>query len=182
MSADLNSILQAMVANPGQGITGVATQTLLSQFSDDEPTMSLLATYLAQRNAATEREEVTEEKTANDTAECNAELERARERSEKSAAAVRELRGHIENLFAELETLRERNDALAQALGACALCWGGDVDCPVCGGAGRPGFRAPDQRSFKQLLAPVINRFGKRNLPIGPIPTTGSLAPVDVTL
>ena len=181
MSADLNSILQSMIANPGQGTTAAATQALLSQFSDDDPTVNLLTTFLAQRNASTEREEVTEEKAANETAECNAELERARERSEKSAAAVRELRDHIESLFAELEMLRERNDALAQALGACALCWGGDVECPICGGAGQPGFMAPDQRSFKQLLAPVINRFGKRNFPIGPFPTTDSLAPVDIT-
>jgi hypothetical protein len=182
MSTDLNSILQSMVTNPGQGINAAATQALLSQFTDDDPTMNLLATYLTQRDASTHRAEVNEETTANETAECTAELERARERSEKSAAAVRELRDHIENLFAELEMLRERNDALAHALGACALCWGGDIECPVCGGAGQPGFMAPDQRSFKQLLAPVLNRFRKRNLPVGPFPTTGSLAPEDVTL
>jgi hypothetical protein len=176
MSADLNSILHSMVANPGQGITAAATQALLSQFSDDDPTMNLLATYLAQRDTSTQREEESEETTANETAECAAELERARERSEQSAAAVRELRDRIEELFAELEVLRERNDALAYALGACALCWGSDVECPICGGAGQPGFTAPDQRSFKQLLAPVLNRFRKRNLPVGSFPTTGSLA------
>lgn len=176
MSADLNSILQAMVTNPGQGISAAATQALLSQVTDDDPTMNLLTAYLAQRDTTTQREEVSEETNAHETAACAAELERARERSEKSAAAVRELRDRIEELFAELELLRERNDALAYALGACALCWGGDVECPICGGAGQPGFTAPDQRSFKQLLAPVLNRFRKRNLPVGSFPATDSLA------
>ena len=175
MSADLSSILQSMVTNPGQGMTGAATQALLSQFTEDDPTMNLLATYLSQRDASAQREE-TEEGIANDNAKCAAELERARERSEKSATAVRELRDHIEKLFAELEILRERNDALAYALGACALCWGSDIECPICGGAGVPGFLAPDQQSFKQLLAPVLNRFRKRNFPVGQFPTTGSLA------
>lgn len=182
MSADLNSILQAMVTNPGQGMTAVATQALLSQFTEDDPTMNLLTSYLAQREASSHHDETTEENIANDTAKCAAELERARERSEKSAVAVRELRDRIEQLFTELEMLRERNDALAQALGACALCWGGDVECPNCGGAGQPGFTTPDPQSFKQLVAPVLNRFRKRNLPTGPFPTTGSGAPVDVSI
>ena len=175
MSADLNSILQTMVANPGAGMGAAATQALLSQFADDDPTTNLLATYLSQRNAAAQREEKPDEETEREAAECAAELARLRERSERSAAAVHELRDRIEQLFAELETLRERNDALAQALGACALCWGDDVECPICGGAGQPGFTVPDQRLFTQMLFPAISRFRRRNAESRSFRPTGSL-------
>ncbi len=44
----------------------------------------------------------------------------------------------------ELEELRERNEALAAALGACFACWGTDIFCTHCGGEGRPGAAAPE--------------------------------------
>jgi hypothetical protein len=177
MSADLNSMLQTMIANPG-AMEAAATQALLSQFADDDPTANLLATYLSQRNATAQREEQPEEEIESEAAECAAELATLRERSDSSAAAVRELRDRIETLFAELEILRERNDALARALGACALCWGDDVDCPICRGAGRPGFTVPEQRLFTQMLFPAISRFRRRNAELRPFPSKGSHAPI----
>src|SRR5882724_11600666 len=114
MSADLNSILQTMVANPGQGMSAVATQALMSQFADDDPTASLLTAYLTQRKAATVQEEDPDKDSVREAEQCALELERARTRSQKTAAAVGELREQIEKLFAELETLRERNDTLAE--------------------------------------------------------------------
>src|SRR4051794_6339318 len=40
--------------------------------------------------------------------------------------------------------LYDRNIILAAALGACGNCWGGNVDCPICDGAGAPGWVLPD--------------------------------------
>jgi len=40
--------------------------------------------------------------------------------------------------------LSDRNAVLAAALGACHNCWGTHADCPVCGGAGVPGWVLPD--------------------------------------
>jgi hypothetical protein len=62
----------------------------------------------------------------------------------------------------ELEQLRQRNDQLAAALGACYLCWGDDVDCPVCGGTGVPAAARPDSRYFALYVLPVLNRLRRR--------------------
>jgi hypothetical protein len=70
----------------------------------------------------------------------------------------------------ELEELRERNEALAAALGACFACWGTDIFCMHCGGEGRPGTAQPDHRLFTQLVAPAAARVGGR---ASAIPTEG---------
>lgn len=63
----------------------------------------------------------------------------------------------------ELADLREVNDTLAGALGACALCWGGDPNCVVCQGLGGPGFELPDPKLFNQLVVPAVRRaYGYR--------------------
>lgn len=58
----------------------------------------------------------------------------------------------------ELVDLRQANDTLAAALGACPICWGGDRRCEVCGGRGRPGYRLPEPALFNQLVVPAIHR------------------------
>jgi len=58
----------------------------------------------------------------------------------------------------ELSNLREGNDTLASALGACPICWGGDRGCEVCRGRGRPGYRPPDPALFNELVVPAIQR------------------------
>lgn len=58
----------------------------------------------------------------------------------------------------ELRDLRQVNDTLAGALGACRVCWGGDTGCDVCGGRGRAGFAKPDLELFDELVAPALRR------------------------
>jgi hypothetical protein len=72
-----------------------------------------------------------------------------------SSPAVLELRQQAESMFAELSQLRERNDVLAWALGACGLCWGEDEQCRACRGRGRPGFAIPDRQKFAQYVLPA---------------------------
>jgi len=64
----------------------------------------------------------------------------------------------IDALKRELADLREVNDTLAAALGACRVCWGGDVDCPECGGRGRTGSAVPDPALFRELVVPAVRR------------------------
>lgn len=72
-----------------------------------------------------------------------------------------------EELYEELESLRCVNDTLADALGACGVCWGGNDNCPECEGYGIAGSEPPDPRLFKRLIAPAFKRvqLDKREYP-----------------
>lgn len=59
----------------------------------------------------------------------------------------------------ELADLREVNDTVAAALGACRVCWGGDGACGECGGRGAPGSRRPDPVLFERLVVPAVRRL-----------------------
>jgi hypothetical protein len=64
---------------------------------------------------------------------------------------------------AELQDLREANDTMAAALGACHLCWGGNEECTNCHGQGHTGYRPPDPALFNQLVLPAVRRvYGAR--------------------
>jgi hypothetical protein len=74
-----------------------------------------------------------------------------------SSEVANELREDLRKLSAELKVLRDRNDLLAAALGACCLCWGQDPDCRFCRGRGRPGFAAPDEAHIGEFVLPAIH-------------------------
>jgi hypothetical protein len=52
--------------------------------------------------------------------------------------------------------LYDRNIVLAAALGACGSCWGGNVDCPICDGAGAPGWALPDEQLYASYVEPAV--------------------------
>lgn len=64
----------------------------------------------------------------------------------------------LERLYAEVEGLRERNQVLADALGACPRCWGEDRSCRTCRGRGQPGGRLPDAALFAAIVQPAVRR------------------------
>jgi hypothetical protein len=66
--------------------------------------------------------------------------------------------GELRALERELYDLREVNDTLAAALGACPICWGGDRTCETCDGYGRAGCFRPDPALFVRLVAPAVRR------------------------
>jgi hypothetical protein len=59
------------------------------------------------------------------------------------------------------DELLDRDVALATALGACD-CWGEQADCPICRGAGRPGWELPDRRLFVTYVRPALRALPKR--------------------
>ena len=151
--ADLNPLLLQALAASGSGQGLPLQEMLLSQLNTDDPTLTLLTQMLAQQQTTPPVEE-------NEDAIDQAEIERQeREKSQAMAKALRHLRTKIDDLYAELEDLRVRNDAIAAALGACYLCWGHDSDCEVCRGKGKPGAKLHDQALFVQLIAPAIRRL-----------------------
>jgi hypothetical protein len=113
------------------------------------------------------------------------EMRQKRERQEEKRAQARELEKVMNSLYAELEILRARNDTLAEALGACYLCFGEDLTCPECSGNGVPGALLPDETVFRRYVVPAVKRIqlaraktsgslslrtGKRYQPRGDLP------------
>jgi hypothetical protein len=64
----------------------------------------------------------------------------------------------VRALLDEADELRRRNDELADALGACARCWGRDLACGACGGHGGPGARRQVPVLFDAWVAPAVRR------------------------
>lgn len=75
-------------------------------------------------------------------------------RAQRIRAAVQEMRE-------ELVELHERNEVLADALGACPVCWGRVRHCQDCRGRGRPGWRTPDPERFEEFVTPAITKRGE---------------------
>ncbi len=73
----------------------------------------------------------------------------------------------------ELEALREVNDTVAAALGACPECWGGDPECRTCAGEGAAGALDPDERLFAELVLPAVRRV-RENRRARPVPSSAA--------
>jgi hypothetical protein len=65
----------------------------------------------------------------------------------------------------EMQILNQRLGLLADALGACGLCWGEDRECRACRGRGRPGYALPDDQLFEELVLPAIRVLRAQRLP-----------------
>jgi hypothetical protein len=59
------------------------------------------------------------------------------------------------------EDLIARNGALAAAVGACD-CWGEQVGCRLCAGAGTPGWVLPDAELFATYVYPAMRAVSRR--------------------
>jgi hypothetical protein len=55
----------------------------------------------------------------------------------------------------DYEELIERDSRMTAALGAC-VCWGERTDCPVCSGAGSPGWVRPDDDMYEVNVRPAV--------------------------
>src|SRR5215216_2298391 len=132
----LQAILTAMNANLGSHGSMPSIQTLLRQLEKTNPTLGLIAQHLISQQEGQYQ---------------------ARDTSAQFPQMIERLEDQMKHLQAELEYLRERNDMLALALGACYLCWGEDSHCPACQGKGRPGSILPEKRVFSRWILPAIH-------------------------
>jgi hypothetical protein len=121
--------------------------------NQSDPRMAMLLRLIQQR-----REAAASEQSAEDAIETEAEAAREDQAQRESAAQARQVRDTMQKLYAEVESLRSRNDKLAAALGACFLCFGGDPLCEECGGRGIPGSRAPEPAAYRQYVLPALRR------------------------
>lgn len=148
MADDANAaLLQQMLGVTGEKPT---MQSLLAQVTETNPTLAPFANYLVQRDA--ERRE----REANEATEITVEPLPDRRES------LKKLEQTVNKLYRELEDLRGRNDALAAALGACYLCWGDDLQCPICQGRGTSGWQASDEILFDQWVVPAVRALQLR--------------------
>lgn len=152
-----NPELQALAGDPL-----AALRAQLAGQAQDNPGIALLMQWLDQRG------QTPPAAAAEDAAAPGADAAAAAPAPAMDEAIRTDLQtllAHSSAQAAELEALRQRNDALAAALGACHLCFGEDAWCPHCGGRGLPGSRRPDAVSFKRYLRPLLLRL-QRTLPV----------------
>ena len=110
---------------------------LLEQMGNSDPQMQQklqLITALMNNNSATEEELV----------------DKRRIRAKKK----------LQRLYRKQEILKERNEDLAAALGACPYCWGENRRCRACDGKGSPGYFAADEEAFTEYVMPVLEQLG----------------------
>jgi hypothetical protein len=158
-------LLATLATQAGGGGEANVQELLLSQLGvaedDTDPAMNLIARYLAQSqteqlDGGTSPDDEQEEEYAGYPSEPDD------ARAEERARSLERLRRTMEQMYRELEALRERNDTLAAALGACHLCWGEDLDCPLCSGTGHPGSSIPDKSLLVQIVTPAVQRLRKQ--------------------
>jgi hypothetical protein len=156
--------LLGRLRSPSGDNSSPTVEELLTQFGDSNPTASLILRYMANQQAlvpsnnersVTETAPVLVREIAQDASGSDREVLHAEE-SSGAIPELTELRQQVESMFAELKQFRERNDALAWALGACCLCWGEDPECRACRGRGRPGFAIPDRKWFAEYVLPAM--------------------------
>jgi hypothetical protein len=146
-------LLARLRSSGGDG--GPTPDAVLSQLGQNDPMARVLAQHLAEAR----RQPVIDLEAIEETPVPPGQ---PIEESIEASAAILELRRHAESMFAELKVLRERNNLLAAAVGACCLCWGDDVECRICRGRGRPGFALPDEDLFEEFVLPAIRLLRAR--------------------
>ncbi len=148
--------LQAMLSKAGlspESVSNLDPQDMIARLSERDP----LLAFLVQRLVHTE--ETTDDENSGSAEQEIDSVNQERQRE----IAVGKLRRHVESMYAELEQLREKNDRMAAALGACYLCWGEDLQCEICGGSGSSGAFEPDIEEFAELVAPALRRIRNRS-------------------
>jgi multidrug efflux pump subunit AcrA (membrane-fusion protein) len=126
-----------------------AELTELVQVAQSDPQIGQVAQLLAQREETLTKELARQE------------LEEAQRTEEARRTAARRdqadgLRQLVEELKADLDSLRTMLDGVAAALGACPSCWGEDPTCRWCRGRGGPGSMPPDPDGFDRLILPAV--------------------------
>src|SRR5271156_3635946 len=147
--------------------TGVLDpQEVLSRLSNSNPAVaSLLQQLKAQQQQAAaviDVEAVATHAALPEAGEPGGEAESSGSTEEPDdgyACEFHDLQRRADLMCAEMKLLRERNDLLAAALGACCLCWGQDLSCRSCRGRGGPGFCIPDEELFEEYVVPAIHTF-----------------------
>lgn len=140
----------------GNGNLNFDPQQLLARFGDGNPAASALAKHFEELKANASKGEGPHAIDMPPPYEHSATAAEPVDEIEDGSNELIELRRRTDTLLAELRKQRERNDLLAQALGACCMCWGENQECRYCRGQGRPGFCLPDEALVVEYVVPAI--------------------------
>jgi hypothetical protein len=147
--------------------TDPLAQALLAQLGEDDPRARMIALWLAQRKAVQAREpplQVIDQLAQHDEGEQENDAQAMDAiDAEPATDHFERLRQMVDRMGAELQELRERNDAAAAALGACYLCWGVSARCVICTGRGQSGWLPPHAALYEQLVAPAVRHLQHRD-------------------
>ena len=167
-AADNDPALTDMLArmrNASEAGSQPNMQELIAQMAQGNPILGLLAQQMAERRSVEGEVASAEVETDGiDVEACTNEPDDGVQNVFATAyasanAEVLQLRERLQSVQNELGALRDREDILAEALGACCLCWGEDNQCRACRGRGRPGFAMPDEEAFGELVLPAVRMF-----------------------
>jgi hypothetical protein len=156
-----SKLLEALMSE-SDGDSNAAVQALLAQADSADTRLLLLTTLLARQQPAEAKwttDEVPEDPYGWETYKPIS----AVGFSGEVPSSLNEHQGSrllekLRLLRGELEELREWNEALAAALGACARCWSEDPNCPGCQGSGSPGAKMPNRPLFTAFVVPAVRR------------------------
>jgi hypothetical protein len=140
----------------GNGNLSMDPQQLLARLGNGNPAASALAKHFEELKANASKGEGPQAIDVPPSDEDSATTAERMGGIEDDSDALTALRQQMDTLVAELRVQRERNDLLAQALGACCMCWGQSQECRYCRGQGTPGFCLPDEALVMEYVVPAI--------------------------
>lgn len=155
-----HSALVQMLTGGGSSAGSASLEDLAAQIGQRDPRLALLASYLVRRQE--QPLGATPSDPEDPDADADAPFSADHARAERRVDARRRLQERFASMSAELMALRERSEALAQALGACEHCWGFDPTCRGCRGIGGPGAFLPDPQLFDELVLPALRRVRRQ--------------------
>ncbi len=160
----VSEMMARMRATSGDGAC-LDPSELLAQMGNGNPLLNIFMKQMAEKKEADSARQLSPVIDMEPLEE-NPELsdEAARESEGISDAMLGKLQQQVDSMSAEMNLLRERNDLLAAAVGACCLCWGQDLGCRSCRGRGGPGFSIPDESLFGEYVVPAIETLRAQKL------------------
>jgi hypothetical protein len=159
-AADNNTALTdalARLRNGSEAGSQLSVQELIAQLAQDNPMLGILAQHMAERKSVVAETDPAE--IDGNSFEVEPLTDGLENQPAKVYAELDQLQARLQSVQNELSALRDREDILAEALGACCLCWGEDAQCRACRGRGRPGFSMPDEELFGEFVLPAVRMF-----------------------
>jgi hypothetical protein len=99
------------------------------------------------------------------------ELRRLRIQNKKLSQQLESLKEELQEkrigkpeMMYNVDFLLKLGNALSQALGSCSNCWGNNIECSICQGAGKPGWRPVNKKMFSSYVLPCLQKMSANQM------------------